>query len=177
MITAITAEDLIDLAYANNPQVPLPIAPDTVKVSAPIAVTGTYNTNVTVTGLGIPVKDLDNVYTGEATLEYTRVDLAVLLRGLTLVVPVSGIAVNVHAILGNITQVTGLPLSASDVINAPITPGENPTALLLRAAAGSYNYIGEGTIWYVDNGDTGLLLSEAVTQQSLGGFTLAMIAK
>jgi len=170
-------ELVIDLINEANPQLPFPLTKDTVSVALPVKLPDTpgkiQNASVDV------VPRAPSGYTNKMTLQYRRINLASLFRGVEVRVDVytsrgTGIApIRLSDILSALNKKYGLSLAYEDIqdawfptANANAVPGKRSSRQVLRMHPQSYAYVGEVTVLWVQGLQN---VADMVKQTSLDG--------
>jgi len=157
-----------DLINQANPSMPIPVSPANATLGVPAAATvaGQPLLNTAVVVAAITGKD----YLGRKSVNYRRLNLATLTRGMTIQINKFSTAQNsgnpnavvfsVYDLLQSINQQYGLNLTTDDVIDGNILLGSTQengyytTSVTVNAKPGSLGYTGSFTLkWRADGQD------------------------
>lgn len=147
IVDAFREDTLLAYATGVQPEITVPLNGESVLLGQPLSMTGSSNTQVTLTGTGVAVEGFKDVYVGQVALIYNRLDLSVLFKGITPLfkVGVTSKATTLHGWLDEFSELYGVKLYPEDVANVDLT-----TVGLMSVEAvalpTSLNYTGKFTI-------------------------------
>ncbi len=170
-------ELVIDLINQANPQLPFPLTKDTVSITDPVKLANTpgkiQNASVDV------IPRAPSGYINKTTVQYRRIDLAALFRGVEIRVDVytargTGVVpIRMSDVLPYINQKYGLSLAYEDIqdiwfpaANSGAVPGKRSARQVLRAAALSHAFVGEVTVLWVQGPQD---IAKMITRTTLDG--------
>lgn len=134
------------LAYATGEQtdIVVPLNGESVSLGAPLVVSGSENTQVVLSGTGVAVEGFKDVYVGQVSLTYSRLDLSTLFNGVRIVfnVTTTSTANRLYSFLEELSELCGVQFFSEDIADVDLVDS-NVTSIKIKAKAASLNYIGE----------------------------------
>lgn len=142
-----------DLINEANPDLPVPLSAASAKLENPIAATVSGRPDINTAITAIPV---GGDYIGRKTLNYRRLGLNILLRGLTVQIDkysanqsaAGSVVFTIHNLIPLINAKYGLNLTTDDINDGNILRGSTQengfytTTVTVTAKAGSFGYVG-----------------------------------
>lgn len=148
IVDAFRADTLLAYATGMQPEITVPLNGESVLLGKPkVMASGDQNTQVLISGTGVAVEGFLDVYVGQTSLTYTRLDLGSLFKGIpvSLVIGQLGSPESLHAWLPTLSELHGVKLYPEDVMDIDFTT--LPTGTLpVVAVPDSLNYTGQFAI-------------------------------
>lgn len=141
-VTTLTTETMLAVIDAQQVGLELPINSDTVVLSGPLTMVGRKNTQLNLTGTGEYTEGYPDVYIGRASVQYDRLDLAVLFRGIPFdleLIPEDRFS-SLHGALEDLSERYGMVFYPEDIEDTPLDV-TMPT-VEFKAKADSLNFTG-----------------------------------
>jgi hypothetical protein len=143
-----TTDSFLGLVNAVMAPPQLPINSDTAVLSAPLSMVGGNNTQITMSGSGLYTEGYDDVYTGRSILQYDRLDLGVLFKGILLSIDLgqSGTYSTLHDTLDLFSEAYGIRFWPEDIIDVDLSTIHATTNIKFEATKTSLNFTGFATL-------------------------------
>jgi len=133
------------LAYATGEQtgIVVPLNGESVSLSAPLVVSGSENTQVVLSGTGNDVEGFKDIYVGQVSLTYNRLDLGLLFKGILFEYEIgkTSKASTLYEFLDTFSELCGVQFYPEDVYDVDLTD-DTLEKITVKAKATSLNYIG-----------------------------------
>lgn len=139
-----TPETFLGLVNAVKAPPQLPINSDTAVLSAPLSMVGGNNTQITLSGSGGYTEGYDDVYVGRTVLQYDRLDLGVLFKGIGFSIDLgqSGTYPTLHDTLDLFSEAYGIRFHPEDIVNVDLSGVHTTTMIPFAATKTSLNFTG-----------------------------------
>jgi hypothetical protein len=139
-----TPDSFLGLVNAVMAPPQLPINSDTAVLSAPLSMVGGNNTQITLSGSGGYTEGYDDVYVGRTVLQYDRLDLGVLFKGIGFSIDLgqNGTYPTLHDTLDLFSEAYGIRFHPEDIVNVDLSDVHTTTNIPFAATKTSLNFTG-----------------------------------
>lgn len=169
IVDAFRADTLLAYATGLQPDNPMPLNAQSVVLGTPVTMSGDTNTSVTLTGTGTSVEGYQDVYTGQVSMVWNRLNLGTLFKGVPVVftMVMGSPTQTLYDWLDALSELHGVKFYPEDVADVELTD-TSLESFVIRALPTSLNYTGEFTVNVEVKPSTDL-----IKQTYLSGFTEA----
>lgn len=143
IVEAFRNDTLLAYATGTQPDIVVPLNGESVSLGAPLVVLGSENTQVVLSGTGTEVEGFKDIYVGQVSLTYNRLDLGTLFKGVSFTFEPgkTSKAKTLYEFLDQMSELLGVEFYPEDVYDVDLTD-EAMTKIPIKALPTSLNYVG-----------------------------------
>ena len=143
IVEAFRKDTLLAYATGTQPDIVVPLNGESVSLGAPLVVSGSENTQVVLSGTGTEIEGFQDIYVGQTSLTYNRLDLGLLFKGVAFVFEPgkTSKAKTLYEFLDQMSELLGVQFYPEDVYDVDLT-NEALSKIPVKAQPTSLNYTG-----------------------------------